>query len=123
VDDDWHALVATLPLTGMVRQLAQHCDLVSRSETGIILHMAPAHRHLLAHQDKLRTELVRHFDRTLTLAIQLMEPAGQTPKARADTEKRERQERAIAAIESDPFVREACDIFDASIDESTIKPL
>ena len=47
----------------------------------------------------------------------------ETPKVRADNEKRERQERAIAAIEGDPFVRDVCDLFDASIDESTIKPI
>lgn len=121
--DDWHGLVATLPLNGMVRQLAQHCELASRSDSAIVLRMAPAHKHLQVHQDKLKAELAKHFGRAMTLEVRLDEPAGETPKARADTEKRERQERAIAAIESDPFVREACDLFDASIDESTIKPL
>jgi len=121
--DDWHALVATLPLTGMARQLAQHCELASQSDTAIVLRMAPAHKHLQVHQDKLRAELAKHYGRALTLEIHLLEPAGQTPKAKAENEKRERQELAIAAIESDPFVREACDLFDASIDESTIKPI
>jgi len=40
---DWHGLVATLPLTGMVRQLAQHCELVSQTDHAIILRMAPSH--------------------------------------------------------------------------------
>lgn len=122
-DDDWHALVARLPLNGMVRQLAQHCELASRDERHIVLRLAPAHKHLQPHQEKLRAELAAHFGHPVTLDIQFGEPAGQTPKSRADNEKRERQERAIAAIESDPFVREACDLFDASIDESTIKPI
>lgn len=121
--DDWHALVAQLPLNGMVRQLAQHCELASRSDSGIVLRMAPAHKHLQPHQDKLRAELAKYYGRALMLDIQLVEPAGETPKTRADNERRERQERAIAAIEGDPFVREACDLFDASIDESTIKPV
>jgi DNA polymerase-3 subunit gamma/tau len=71
----------------------------------------------------LRAELIRHLGGNLVLEIQLSDPAGVTPKARADNAKRERQDRAIAAIESDLFVREACDLFDASIDESTIKPV
>ena len=122
--DDWHALAAQLPLNGvMTRRLADHCELASRDGQRIVLRLAPAHKHLQAHQDKLRAELAAHFGHPVTLDIQLDEPAGQTPKSRADNEKRERQERAIAAIESDPFVREACDLFDASIDESTIKPL
>ncbi len=122
-DDDWHGLVASLPLAGMVRQLAQHCELVERGESQIILRLAPVHKFLQPHQDKLRADLAKHFGRPITLEIQLGEPAGETPKSRADNEKRERQERAIAAIEDDPFVREACDLFDASIDESTIKPI
>ena len=121
--DDWHALLESLPLNGMVRQLAQHCEQVSRDEHKIVLRLAPSHKHLQMHQDKLRADLAAHFGHALTLEIQLRDPEGVTPKARADNEKRERQERAIAAIESDPFVREACDLFDASIDESTIKPV
>jgi DNA polymerase-3 subunit gamma/tau len=121
--DDWHALVARLPLTGMARQLAQHCELVSLEESRIVLRMAQVHKHLLAHQEKLQAELGRHYGRTLSLIVNLAEIAGETPKARAENVKRERQEHAIAAIESDPFVREVCDMFDASIDESTIKPI
>lgn len=121
--DDWHALVARLPLTGMVRQLAQHCELASRDGQRVVLRLAPAHKHLQMHQDKLRAELAAHFGHAVTLEIQLGEPAGQTPKSRADSERRKRQERAIAAIENDPFVRDVCDLFDASIDESTIKPV
>ncbi len=121
--DDWHGLVGQLPVSGMVRQLAQHCELVDRTARRVVLRLSPAHKHLQMHQDKLRAGLAAHFGEPMALDIQIDEPAGQTPKSRVDTERRERQERAIAAIESDPFVREACDLFDASIDESTIKPV
>jgi DNA polymerase-3 subunit gamma/tau len=121
--DDWHALVDSGQLTGMARQLAQHCEQVEHSGNKLVLRLAPAHKHLQVHQDKLRAELAKLFGKPLTLDIRLDEPAGETPKSRADAIKRERQERAIASIESDPFVREACDLFDASIDESTIKPI
>ncbi|MDP3036994.1 MAG: DNA polymerase III subunit gamma/tau C-terminal domain-containing protein, partial [Rhodocyclaceae bacterium] len=121
--DDWHALVAQLPLTGMARQLAQHCELASLSETQITLRLSPVHKHLSPQHEKLQAELQKHHGRPLALKIELTETAGETPKARADNEKRERQDQAIAAIEGDPFVREVCDLFDASIDESTIKPI
>jgi DNA polymerase-3 subunit gamma/tau len=121
--DDWHALVDSGQLNGMARQLAQHCEQVERGEGKLVLRLAPAHKHLQVHQDKLRAELPKLFGKSLMLEIRLDEPAGETPKSRADNIKRERQERAIESIESDPFVREACDLFDASIDESTIKPL
>jgi DNA polymerase-3 subunit gamma/tau len=122
-DSDWHALVAQLPLTGMARQLAQHCELVTLTDSKITLRMSPVHKHLAPQQEKLQAELQKHYGRPLALKIDLAETAGETPKVRADNVKRERQERAIAAIEGDPFVREVCDLFDASIDESTIKPI
>ncbi|MDP2171415.1 MAG: DNA polymerase III subunit gamma/tau [Rhodocyclaceae bacterium] len=122
-DSDWHALVAQLPLTGMARQLAQHCELITLTDTQITLRMSPVHKHLAPQQEKLQAELQKHYGRPLALKIELAETAGETPKVRADNVKRERQDQAIAAIEGDPFVREVCDLFDASIDESTIKPI
>ena len=43
--------------------------------------------------------------------------------ARTSNAKREKQERAVASIEADPFVREVVELFDATYSESTIKPL
>jgi DNA polymerase-3 subunit gamma/tau len=124
-DDDWHGLVARLQLVGMARQLAQHCELAELGKDHIALRLPPAHKHLQGkmQQDKLETELRNHYGRPLRLVIELAEASSVTPAERAKNEKRERQERAVAAIEQDPFVRAAIDMFDASIDESTIKPV
>jgi DNA polymerase-3 subunit gamma/tau len=121
VGDDWHALATRLP--GMARQLAQHCELVERNETLVRLRLAPAHKHLQAHQEKLQLALRELWGAQLRLDITVAEPAGETPAARRQNSDRERQENAIASIEQDPFVRDVVDLFDASIDESTIKPV
>lgn len=124
-NSDWHAQVAKLPLTGMARQLAQHCELSQLTDASIHLRLSPVHKHLLgkAQQDKLQAELQTHYGRPLRLEIEVAEPASVTPAERNQTAQRERQDRAIASIEQDPFVREVVDLFDASIDESTIKPI
>ena len=124
-DADWHALVARLPLSGMAKQLAQHCELSERSESAVRLRLSPVHKHLLGkpQQDKLQAELQTWQGRPLRLEIDVAEPETETPAARSRNVQRERQERAIASIEQDPFVREVVDLFDASIDESTIKPV
>ena len=121
--DDWHAQVAKLSITGMAKQLAQHCELTQLTDTAILLRLSPVHKHLLGtvQQDKLQTELQSHYGRNLRLEIEVAEPASMTPADRSRTAQRERQDRAVAAIEQDPFVREVVDLFDASIDESTIK--
>jgi DNA polymerase-3 subunit gamma/tau len=124
-DEEWHALVARLPLTGMAKQLAQHCELSELGESVIRLRLPPAHKHLLGkpQQDKLQAELQVCYGRPLRLEIDVAEPASETPAERSRNAQRERQERAIASIEQDPFVRDVVDLFDASIDESTIKPV
>jgi DNA polymerase-3 subunit gamma/tau len=108
----------------MAKQLAQHCELTGRTEAAIVLRLSPTHKHLLGavQQDKLQAELQKHFGGSPRLEIEVAEPASTTPAERQRTAQRERQDRAIAAIEQDPFVREVVDLFDAAIDESTIKP-
>jgi DNA polymerase-3 subunit gamma/tau len=124
-DEDWHALVARLPLSGMAKQLAQHCELSELGESSVRLRLPPAHKHLLGRpqHDKLQAELQACYGRPLRLEIDVAEVANETPAQRSRNAQRERQERAIASIEQDPFVRDVVDLFDASIDESTIKPV
>ena len=125
VDSDWHTLVGSLTLVGMAKQLAQHCELAKLDGGQILLRLPPAHKHLLgkAQQDKLEAELQKHYGKPLRLVVEIAEAASVTPAERSKNERRERQERAVAAIEQDPFVQAAIDIFDASIDDSTIKPV
>ena len=74
-------------------------------------------------QDKLQQSLAEHFGRPLQLAIELDEVSGDTPAATAQRDRRERQDRAIASVEKDGFVREIIDTFDATLIESSIKPI
>ena len=123
--DDWHDLAGRLPLSGMARQLAQHCELAEMGESQVSLRLSPVHKHLLGktQQDKLEGELQRELGRPVKLNIVLAETESTTPAELAKNAQRQRQDRAIAAIEGDSFVREVVDMFDATIDESTIKPI
>ncbi|MBV2235216.1 MAG: DNA polymerase III subunit gamma/tau [Sterolibacterium sp.] len=123
--DDWHGICAAMSLGGMVRSLAQHCELASIDEQKVVLRLPPAHKFLLSNpaQDKLEAALQQHFGRPLRLEILLADTASETPVERNRQVQRERQERAVASIEQDDFVREVVDMFDATIDETSIKPL
>ncbi|MBI5923707.1 MAG: DNA polymerase III subunit gamma/tau [Betaproteobacteria bacterium] len=122
---DWHEITTQLNLGGMVRSLAQHCELAEVGADVITLRLPPAHKYLLGktHQDKLQAELQNYYGRPLRLNIVLAATAEETPAERGRQLQRERQERAIAAIEQDSFVRNVVELFDATINESSIKPI
>lgn len=122
---DWSELIGRLPISGMARELAQHCELRSLEEQVCLLRLPPVHRHLQMKpaQDKLQQALTDHFGRAVTLRIEIAQVETDTPAAAFARDKRERQEHAVAAIEGDPFVRDLIDIFDASLIGSSIKPI
>ena len=122
---DWHELLAALKLGGMARELGQHCGLKSLDAMRVVLCLSPMHRHLQikAAQDKLQQALSEHFGRAMQLSIELDEVAGETPAATARRQRQERQEQAVASVEQDAFVREVIDVFDATLIESSIKPV
>ena len=107
----------------MARQLAQHCELLERSAALVRLRLTPAHKHLQSHQEKLQAALREVWGAGLRLEISIGEAGGETPAAKRQSSEKARQDRAVASIEQDPFVRDVVDLFDASIDESTIKPV
>jgi DNA polymerase-3 subunit gamma/tau len=125
VSDDWHEILAALKLGGMARELGQHCELRSIETTRVVLCLSPMHRHLQMKpaQDKLQQSLSDYFGRPLQLTIELEETSGDTPAAAALFRRREKQDRAVAAVEQDEFVREVIDLFDATLIESSIKPV
>ena len=123
--DDWRGMLAQMGLSGMVRTLAQHCELVARRGNEVVLRLAPAHRHLLvgAAQEKLQKALADAAGAAVRLRIDVEQTLAATPAALDQRERQDRQDQAVAAIESDSLVREVIDMFDATIVESTIKPI
>ncbi|MFZ4538828.1 DNA polymerase III subunit gamma/tau [Propionivibrio sp.] len=122
---DWHDILTALKLGGMARELGQHCELGRVDGTQVVLCLSPAHRHLQMKpaQDKLQQALSEYFGRPLQLTIDLHETVGDTPAAVAVRRRNEKQDLAVAAVEQDDFVREVIDLFDATLIESSIKPV
>ncbi len=122
---DWHQIVSALPLSGLARTLAQHCELRRVGEGDCLLRLAPAHSHLQMKPapDKLQQALSDYFKRPLLLRFEVASNEIDTPAVAAGRERQERQGRAIAAIEQDTFVRDVIESFDASLVESSIKPI
>ena len=122
---DWLAVVASLRLGGMAKMLADHCELVSQAGDAVTLRVGEAHKHLLdrTYQDKLVAALRDKYGETLQVTLEIGAAAEQTPQQIRTRIKEARQAEAVAAIESDPFVRELVDQFGGQIDASTIQPI
>lgn len=125
-EPDWHALVEGLALTGMTRELAQHCDFVSREGALCTLRLAPAHRFLLSKQtqEKLQAALAERLGQAgLMLTVEVAEIERTTPAQAAEQNRRARHESAVAAIEQDATVQDFIETLDASLVEASIKPI
>ena len=122
---DWGELVSRLSISGMARELAQHCEIELREAGRLKLRLSRAHKHLLVpvSEGKLQKALATTLGSPLRLEIALGDTEGETIAARGQREKAEMQDQAIEAIESDGFVRQVVEIFDATIIDSSIKPL
>jgi DNA polymerase-3 subunit gamma/tau len=124
---DWHALIQALGLGGLVRELAQHCELVSLADGLLRLRLSETHRHLLqvnrGAAEKLQAEISAHLGRPVRVVIELGVVASETPAQRQQAERAERHAAAVAALEQDPFVREMIERFDATLLEASVRSL
>ncbi len=122
---DWRRLIDDMGLNGMVRELAQHCELVRVDEGALQLRLSSTHRQLFnpALKDKLQSELQGHFGRPVRVNVEIGDVAGATPAQENRAEQAVRHEQAVAALEQDGFVQNVIDMFDATLNESSIKPL
>ena len=122
---DWLAVVAELRLGGMAKMLADHSELIAQAGDAVTLRVGEAHKHLLdlAYQDKLIAALRDKHGASLNVTFEIGAAAEKTPQQVRTRIKDARQAEAVAAIESDPFVRELVDQFGGQIDANSIQPL
>ncbi|MEC5399702.1 DNA polymerase III subunit gamma/tau [Uliginosibacterium sp. H1] len=123
---DWHELIHRMRLGGMVRELAQNCELLRMDGAAMQLRLAPEHRHLAAmaiNTQKLQEAVTQHFGRPMRVNIEIGAVQSETLAQRNDADKRQRHAEAVASLEADPFVQELIERFDATLIEASVKPL
>ncbi len=118
-------MMKVLPVTAMVRELGQHCELVTVGEKQLVLNLSPQYKHLLikSSQERLAQAVSDYFGRALELQIRLEAIQGETPAAVEQREKKERLDEAARSIDQDEFVQKAIEMFDATLITSSIKPV
>lgn len=124
-NEAWLALVGQLKLSGMTRMLAQYSEAKYFSESKIELCVAEMHKHLLekSYQDKLKFQLEAHFGKSVEMTFSLGCVTGVTSAVLQDQDRLAKQAQAVKAIESDLYVQELVEQFDAKLNISSIKPI
>ena len=106
--ENWSDVIAALSVSGMARQLAQHCELGVEVDGVLELRLAEGLKHLLERgpQERLRAAIESHLGRPVRLRISLGAPTGPTPAQVEDEQRRSRIASAARSFDEDPFVRD-----------------
>ncbi len=117
---DWRAIAESLP--GLARQLAMHCELISRDGPHLRLRLPESQKHLASSVgDKLREALTERLGVAVKLDFELAADAADSPAAARAREQAARQDEAQAALRDDPFVQTLVRECDATL--NNIRPL
>jgi DNA polymerase-3 subunit gamma/tau len=124
---DWSAIVAGLGLQGPAGQLAAHCVLLGRVKDLVRLRLDPAGDTFNRPQlvQKLTQALSQHYGGPVRVEIGLGDAAAvdATPARQQAQAADERLKAAEQAIDGDPTVRAMRDVFGATVQPGSVKPL
>ncbi len=122
---DWPALVESLALNGLARELALNCALRQASAGQVRLALAPEHAQLLrpAIQSKLESALHAVFRGAPAIVVELDAPNEDTPAVVRKRSEEKRRAKAVQAIQSDAFVQDLCKTFGAEVDPEMVQPM
>ncbi len=121
----WADLLDRLALTGLVYNVASHCELrqVEGNRAWFTLDESNASLYNEAHGKRIAAVLGKYYERDIAVEIELGSPRYETPAQRAHRLLEERQAQALESIESDPGVKLLLERFEGSIDRESVTPI
>ena len=121
--DNWHRVADALDCSGILKQLVDHCALLSTESGRIILALAPSHAAMLTteREQQLQQKLVAYFSQDIKLQIQQDRVEAETPAARFDRQQKERLAQAQDDIINDDNVKNILDNFNAQVDMNSVQ--
>lgn len=120
---EWPALAAALPLTGLAAELARQSEWVGVEGDRITLRVAIYSLAAKQGQARLRTVLTEHFGKVVQLNVEIGATGSGTAHAVEQVRRAERQKEAERAVANDPFVRSLIEEFGARVMPGSIAPL
>ncbi len=122
---NWQSIIDEMALVGLVKELAGHCTLKEHSKGKVHLVLSPDKEHLLnqTQKERLSNALEMLFGKGTQLKITVEEPEAETPAQKKAREEREKQQTAESSIKRDANVQAIEEIFGATLDEKSIRPV
>jgi DNA polymerase-3 subunit gamma/tau len=122
---NWQSIIDEMALVGLVKELAGHCALKEHSKEKVHLVLSPDKEHLLnqTQKDRLSNALEMCFGKGIQLKISIEEPDAETPSQKRAREEREKQLAAEFSLKEDDNVRALEEMFGATLDEKSIRPV
>ena len=121
----WPALVESLELHGLARELASNCALRQASREQVRLTLAPEHAQLLRPgvQNKLEAALQAVLRGKPAVIVEIEVPDQDTPAVVRKRAEEKRRSKAVEAIQGDAFVQDLCKTFGAKVDPDLVQPM
>lgn len=123
--DKWIDLYRQLKFGGVLQSTASNCELIrcEGTELHFLLDRNNSSLYDPAHQQRMADEIGTYFNNAVTVNIEHGSPQRETPALFVTRLRRQRQEEALAAIQTDPLVVRLIEEFDARIIEDSVKPV
>jgi DNA polymerase-3 subunit gamma/tau len=121
---DWDALLHAAGIAGAMRNLADHCEILSTTPNRLELILAKDKTNFNTDhvRGRLQKALGEHFGREIKLVITPGDPPRATPAERRRASENERMRAAREALERDPTIKAVQAAFDAVLEPDSIQP-
>jgi len=122
---EWSTLIQKLELSGITRQLAEHCTVAIHTDDFIHLILEETQKPLLQsrQEEKLKQAVTAHFGRAIRLKITVgkMPEGTKTPAKHYQQQQESSYKAACHIVEGDPQLNDLIKTFDAKIEKIEIE--
>ncbi len=122
---EWQKIIDEMALAGMLKEFAAHCSLKEHTDSLVHLILSPAQEHLLktTQKQRLQDAIKTRFGDQLKLLITVEDTNNETPAEKRLRVEKETQISAEQSILQDSNVKKLEEMFDATLDKESIRPV
>ena len=123
--DNWLQVRKQLDIGASLGEIASHCLFTERKNNGLFFVIDNQQTSLYdsAHEQGLAEALSDYFGESVTVDIAFGVANRETPRAADNREKAERLAEAVETLNQDPDIIKFKKLFDARLDESSVRPI